>query len=274
MFLFAFFISPLLAQVPVDFAPLPVTITPPTGWKLSSREDNNAALMPTAPLKSVLLVHTGIYDDAEQLGLATGFAVKELNLRDLRLTGKPEERVLQGRQTFALTFVGTNNEGQELSIYASCSLLNSVGLSVIAISPHSAYDTVKAAADQLVLTAKLGTFSFDPKHGRPLVGRWRKSHAVVSGNQSSASGGWADSSRATVTFFPEGTYQYSAESVVSVSAGSASLFSSSEEKDGGRYFVFQDKILFTSQKNGSRIFKLHLRNEQMQLGDTIWLRDE
>ncbi|MBL8234941.1 MAG: hypothetical protein JNL98_40950 [Bryobacterales bacterium] len=278
MFLFTLLVSSTLAQAPVSstavsFAPVPVTITPPSGWKLAGQQDNNAVLIPAVSPQSTIMVHTGIYDSADHLGAAMGAAVKDLKFsQGPRIAGNPEERAIAGRQGFVITFAGTSPDGTEVAVYLFGSLLKDVAVGVMGIAPMTQYEAVKAAADEVMRTAKVGAFTFDAKAAVPFTGRWAKARAQVSGNQNAASGGWSDSSSTYYTFAPNGSYEYSSKSVTSISAGGGSMFSSKDDSDSGRYFVFGNKVLFTSQKNGSRIVTFHMNAQRMQLGDAILVR--
>jgi hypothetical protein len=273
MLLISLLATAVFAQPAVTFHPIPVTVAAPAGWKVAAHEDNNAVLIPAVNPMSTIMVHTGIYDNIDALGTAMGAAVKDLKFSSgPRIVGSPEERNLGGRQGFALTFAGESPDGGEVFVYVYGSLQRDVALGVMAVAPAGQHLAVKASADDLIRTAKLGAFSFDARAAAPFAGRWAKSRAQGSGNSNTAAGGWSDSSAVYYTFAPSGAYQYSSQSVTTITGGGSTVFSNNNEEDSGRYFVFGNKILFTSQKSGSRMVRFTLAGARMQLGDIILIR--
>lgn len=272
MFLISLLASIAFAQ-PVSFQPVPVTVTTPANWKVATQQDNNAVLVPAVNPMSTIMVHTGIFDNIDYLGTAMGTAVKELKFANgPRIVGNPEERDLGGRQGFSLTFAGQSPDGTEVNVYIYGTLQKDVGLGVMAIAPAAQYEMVRTQADELIRTAKIGLFSFDAKAAAPFAGRWTKSRAQVSGNSNTAAGGWSDSSATFYAFAPNGTYEYSSKSVTSISAGGSTVASNSSEEDSGRYFVFGNKVLFTSRKSGSRMLPFQMAGPRMQLGNLSLVR--
>lgn len=256
----------------VSFAPVPASVTIPAGWKLAGQQESNAVLTPAVNPQSILLVHTGVYQTLEHLATALGAVQKELNV-DAHLAAPPEEGRFGGRQGYSVRLKATAPDGTPVGIYCRAVLsADGIGILAMGMAAETAIGELQKLADVLIRGAVLGRIPFDPRAAAAWTGQWNKAYSQTSGNQASASGGWADNSTASYVFHADGRYEYRSRSTASISAGTASVSSDQKDEDSGHYYPVGGKIILTSAKKGSRTLDARLSGQILQIGETRFLR--